>query len=353
MNKSKNKFKYLTWTQRLQIEAYMKVKTPIKQIANLIGVHYSTIYRELKRGQYTKKSRRLDYVDYKDTFHLAYSPDIAQQKFEFNQSNKGCPIKLGKDYKLAEYIETRIIKNKLSPLAVLGEIKRKQLQFNTSICVSTLYSYIHKGVFLNLSMEHLTSPKRHTNTKVRAKRPPRGTSIEQRPCEVWKRQSFGHWEMDCVCGPSKTVLLTLSERFTRKEYIFKMPNQKADSVVSCLNKLERKFGKLFRKVFRTITVDNGSEFADFDGMQRSIYKGQRVKVYYCHPFCSSERGTNERLNREIRRLIPKGSDLSRYSETDVNAVQDWVNNYPRQVLNFATSEEMFAEQLAQIQKQNI
>ena len=348
MYKGKNKFKYLTWAKRLQIEALLKVKTPIKTIADTIGVHYSTVYRELKRGTYEKKYKKLDYVDYKVVYKSEYSPDLAQQKFEYNQTNKGCPIKLGKDYALANYIETRIVKNKLSPLAVLGEIKRKHLQFNTSICVSTLYSYIHKGVFLTLSMEHLTAPRKQQKQKVRAKRPPRGTSIEQRPHEIGKRQSFGHWEMDCVCGPSKNVLLTLTERLTRKEIIFAMPNQKAESVVHCLNKLEYKYGKLFRKVFKTITVDNGTEFSNFNGMQKSIYKGRRTTVYYCHPYCSSERGTNERLNREIRRLIPKGTDLSQYSENDVSAVQDWVNNYPRQVLNFATSQELFDEQIAKL-----
>lgn len=348
MYNEKNKFKYLSWTQRLQIEALLRVNTPIKKIAEIIGVHYSTVYRELKRGEYIKQSKRLDYVDYKITYKTAYSPDIAQKNFEYNQTNKGCPIKLGKDYALANYIETRIVKNKLSPLAVLGEIKRKHLQFNTSICVTTLYSYIRKGVFLTLSMEHLTTPRKQQKEKVRAKRAPRGTSIEQRPREIGKRQSFGHWEMDCVCGSTNNVFLTLSERLTRQEIIFQMPNQKADSVVRCLNKLEYKYGKLFRKVFKTITVDNGCEFSDFKGMQRSIYKGQRTTIYYCHPYSSCERGTNERLNREIRRLIPKGTDLSQYSEKDVSAVQDWVNNYPRQVLNFATSQELFDEQLRQL-----
>lgn len=348
MYKGKNKFKYLSWTQRLQIEAYMKIKMPIKEIAKQIGVHYSTVYRELKRGQYEKKQKRIDYVDYKVTYNTTYSPDIAQKKFEYNQTNKGCPIKLGNDYSLANYIENRITKNKLSPLAVLGEIRRKQLKFSTSICVTTLYSYIRKGVFLNLSMNNLTCYKRHRKCKVYARRAPRGTSIEQRPYDINKRLTFGHWEMDCVCGTTNNVLLTLSERLTRQEIIFHMPNQKAQSVVYCLNKLERKYGKLFRKVFKTITVDNGSEFSDFKGMQRSIYKGQRTTVYYCHPYNSSERGTNERLNREIRRLIPKGTDLSRYNQNDITAVQDWINNYPRQVLNFATSQELFDQHLQQL-----
>ena len=180
------------------------------------------------------------------------------------------------------------------------------------------------------------------------KRAPRGVSIEKRPQEIGSRQTFGHWEMDCVCGPTRAVFLVLSERLTRKEIIFPMNNQKSESVVHCLNVLERRYGKMFRKVFKSITVDNGSEFSDHLGIERSIYRGRRTQVYYCHPYCSSERGTNERLNREIRRLVPKGTDLSRYTVEDVQVIEDWVNAYPREVLGYATSGELFSAQLQRL-----
>ena len=155
--------------------------------------------------------------------------------------------------------------------------------------------------------------------------------------------------MDCVCGKTKPVLLVLSERLTRKEIIFKMENQKAISVVKCLNILERRFGKTFKKIFKSITVDNGSEFADFYGIEKSSYgHGKRTTVFYCHPYCSSERGTNERLNREIRRLIPKGSDIGKYTIQDIQRVEDWVNNYPREIFNYATSSELFEKHLQAI-----
>lgn len=340
---------YLTYTQRLQIEVYVNGKLSVAEIAARVGVHISTIYRELKRGEYEKRKSFLDYVGQRYCKYVkSYSADIAQQRFEYAQTAKGCPLKLGKDHELADYIENRITKDKLSPLAVLGEIRRKQLPFETSVCVSTIYSYIRKGVFLSLSMSDLPMSKRKRKQHVfrRAKRAPAGKSIEQRPKEILARSEFGHWEMDCVCGPTKNSLLVLTERKTRNEIIFSMPNQTADSVVSCLNRLERKYGKLFRKVFKTITVDNGSEFSDVSRLQRSIYRGQRTTVYYCHPYCSCERGTNERINREIRRIIPKGTHLENFTQKDIDAVADWVNNYPRQVLSFATSQELFNEQLS-------
>lgn len=124
-----------------------------------------------------------------------------------------------------------------------------------------------------------------------------------------------------------------------------MPNQDTKSVLAELNKLEKQFGcKRFKEIFKSITTDNGTEFADYEGITTSIYtKTPRTKVYYCHAYCSWEKGTCERINREIRRLIPKGSNLSNYTSDDIQFVENWVNNYPRQVLNFFNSNDLFKQ----------
>lgn len=329
----------LTYTQRLQIETLNNAKKTKKEIAEILGLHLCTIYRELKRGAYN----RLNGATW-ETF-VSYSAQISQDRYDNLCSGKGRPIKLGKDWAFVNYIEQRVTKDKISACAVLGEIKYKQLPFETHISKTTLYRYIQLGYFPNIRLEK----RKKEYKKVKIKRAPKGTSIERRPKEIKDRQSFGHWEMDCVCGKTKSVLLVLSERLTRKEIIFKMENQKALSVVRCLNILERRFGKQFKKIFKTITVDNGSEFADYIGMEKSSYgHGKRTSLYYCHPYCSSERGTNERLNREIRRLIPKGSDISKYTVQDIQKVEDWVNNYPREIFNYATSAELFEQHLQAI-----
>ena len=98
----------------------------------------------------------------------------------------------------------------------------------------------------------------------------------------------------------------------------------------------------FSKTFKTITVDNGVEFSDFSKIERSIYSNKkRTTVYYCHPYCSSERGTNERMNREIRRKFPKGTDFSRISAEQIANVEHWLNTYPRGVLGYDTPENVF------------
>ena len=335
-------FKHLTKTKRLQLEAYLKMKLPAREIAKELGVHISTVYREIKRGTYEHLLSDL-------TYETRYSCDIAQERYRLNLEAKGQQLKIDRDFELSEYIEKRIIEDKLSPLAVIGEIKVKQLGFKTSISVTTLYSYIEKNVFENLTIKHLPMKDKykHKKRKVTIKRAPRGTSIEQRPKEVAERNTFGHWEMDCVCGSSITCLLVLTERLTRKEIIMKMPNQKVESVLHCLNVIEHSFGKRFKDIFKTITVDNGSEFSDSKGIEKSKFgrNNKRTKVYYCHPYCSCERGTNERINREIRRLIPKGSNLSDYSSDYIKYVENWVNDYPREVLGFKTSRELFNEYL--------
>lgn len=344
---NKRTYKTLSYTQRLQIECLFKRRTSIRDIANHIGVHISTVYRELKRGEYSRRNKVNEYVGFHYADKKAYSPDIAQQKCELNKTVRGGQLKIGKNRQLAEYIQKRILIDRISPLAIAGELKRKNL-FDITLCAATLYSYIRKDVFFGVSMSDLSKPRKHKQHIKRAKRAPRGLSIEQRPQHIVQRAEFGNWEMDCVCGPTKSCLLVLTERKTRKEIAYLMPNQTSDSVVRCLNKLEYRFGKYFRKLFKTITVDNGSEFSDVNGLQHSIYGGQRTTVYYCHPYRSSERGTNERINREIRRKLPKGTNFSKYKQCDIDDVIAWVNDYPRQVLEFITSQEAFDEELQQL-----
>lgn len=116
----------------------------------------------------------------------------------------------------------------------------------------------------------------------------------------------------------------------------------SENVVKALNTLERKYGPLFYKVFRSITVDNGSEFADCAGMEKACRrKGKRTTVYYCHPYSSWERGSNERQNGMIRRKHPKGTDFATIPASTLKKTEEWVNNYPRKIFNFHTAAEIF------------
>lgn len=146
------------------------------------------------------------------------------------------------------------------------------------------------------------------------------------------------------------VMLVLTERKTRDEIIVKLPDQKAASVVEAIDRLERKWGDMFTKVFRSITVDNGVEFSDYEGLERSVlHEGEkRTFAFYCHPYSSWERGSNENNNRLIRRHIPKGEDFDEKQDRDIEYIENWINNYPRGIFGFKTSAQLFEEEIRKL-----
>ena len=169
---------------------------------------------------------------------------------------------------------------------------------------------------------------------MQAARAPKGDSIEDRPVEVATREEPFHWEMDSVLstkeGGSKERFLTMTERTSRADLVFLLPDGTMASVVAVLDGLEKKLGSLnFRRIFQTITVDNGSEFQDWEGMTRTVEgEGARTHIYYCHPYSAFERGSNENGNRMIQRRVPKGADFTGITEADTPEVQRWVNELP-------------------------
>jgi IS30 family transposase len=143
---------------------------------------------------------------------------------------------------------------------------------------------------------------------------------------------------------AKAALLVLTERKTRYELIFKMKSKCQAEVVKVLNALERKLGtKAFRNRFKSFTCDNGCEFLDWQSVERSHFNKQnRTVVYFCHPYCASERGGNENANRLIRRFIPKGCDIGNISKLQILAVQSYINALPRKLLDGYPSNSLFS-----------
>lgn len=115
-----------------------------------------------------------------------------------------------------------------------------------------------------------------------------------------------------------------------------------DEVVRVLNDIENRIGLPdFIRRYKTITSDNGVEFLDFNGIEHSVTTPNttRTTMYYCHPFCSGERGSNENQNKLIRRWIPKGADISLYKDK-ISFIQDWINTYPRKIFNGKSSRDI-------------
>lgn len=325
----------LQWSDRLRIEAWRRVGMRVDDIASELGVHRVTVYRELKRGVYEHTNTDL-------TTEMRYNPDLAERKYQDHLRAKGPEIKLGNDYKLAAFIERLIRDEKYSPSAALHEIERRGEKFSTTISSTTLYRYIDKGVFLDISNDNLPIGKRKkkvSHTK-QSKRPERGPSIEKRPFAMLDRSEFGHWEMDTVVGRrgSKKVFLVLTERYSRYEIVRIMQDRTAASVVKEVDGIERRMGKRnFKQIFKSITMDNGAEFADYENIARK----ERTQVYFCHPYHSCERGSNENQNRLVRRHYPKGVSLSKVTKQDAQRLQEWINNYPRSIFAWNSAADIF------------
>ena len=340
------KFKHFTRDDRIRLEALDRAGHTPKEIAKQLGFHVSNIYRELNKGAYTHTLSDL-------TTEERYSSDLGQAKADAVLAAKGANLKIGKHYELANRIEELIADEKYSPVAALAQAKKEGIEF--TVCATTLYSYIDKGVFGRITNKDLPAKKEKKNKRYKrvTKRLSKGESIENRPEEANDRKTFGHWEMDTVMGQqgeSEKSMLVLTERKTRKEIIFMLKHHTTKEVVKCLDRLERKMGsKKFRAVFKTITVDNGSEFQDWIGMEKSYRnKKKRTNIFYCHPYCSCERGSNENQNKLIRRHIPKGTNFDSMTQADMDRIASWINNYPRELFNFGTAGDMYEAELQKI-----
>ena len=162
-------------------------------------------------------------------------------------------------------------------------------------------------------------------------------SIEERPDAVNNREEFGHWEIDTVVRnkDSDDVLLTLDERTTNFRHIVKIPNRSTQAVEQGLQQIRAIYGDHFDAVFRSITCDNGSEFASLPEFLPN------TAIYYAHPYSAYERGLNEKQNSLIRRFFPKGRSLDGVSPDAVQRVQDWCNRFPRKAFGFVSPAELF------------
>lgn len=335
-------YHHLKWEDRLSIERMLKINTKPAKIAEALGVCVKTIYNEIKRGMCVQQTSDYEFIE-------RYCADVAERKYQENLRAKGPDIKLGKDFAFAEYIENQIINEKRSPGAALAQIAIDGLQFDTSICETTLYNWIYRGdVFLNVTTEHLLYKGDHRKPEDRDRqkrsRPAAGATIEQRPAEVDTRNTFGNWEMDSIigCKGSKAALVVLTERLTRYPFIVWVPDHTMESVVRALDRKERRMGAAFRNIFKSITVDNGCEFQNCEGMERSRRaRKPRTKIYYCHPYSAYERGSNENMNRIIRRFFPKGTNFDNVTAAEVAEVEAWLANYPRKILGWKTPQMLF------------
>ncbi len=341
-NTKTKEYKHLTYAERTMIETwYNSDHKSKKEIADLLHKSERTIRREINRGKIVIRGYEWEEKE-------EYSALVAHEKYRYGMTSKGPELKLDSDINLVNHIEKEILENHKSPEVVAKQLKENG--YEIEITGRTIRNAIKNGIIFNKIKQGKIIYKKEYDNKNKEKRVskmiPAEKSIEYRPKEALSRMIYGYWEGDLVVGKqgTKTVLFTLTERMTRQEIIMKLPNKETATIAKALDKLERRYGSKFYQMFKCITFDNGVEFMGYKGLEKScLRKAKRTTIYYAHPYCSGERGTNENNNRLIRRWIPKGTDMKNIKPSYIQEIENWINNYPRTMFDYKSSNDVLLD----------
>ena len=332
-----SKYRQLSHDDHVTLEALLRAGKTKKEIAVILHVHLSTVYRAISRGLCDQLGR--DLKPYR-----AYSYIVADQHRKQAFSHKGAPTKIKSHRELLPILEYYIIKQKYSPAAVSAILRQQEGPY---LSENTIYRYINGRKLPTLRRHHLPEHgiRKHPLKENKVKKQNRfGTSIEKRPADVVERKSVGHWELDSIVGKKEGIgesALAFTERKSRVELLFKVPDKTASSTVQIIDHLHGICD--FSQIFQTITMDNGSEFANSVRIEHDEQGRKRTSAYYCHPYTSCERGSNENANRLLRRWLPKGKSLKSLTPEQALTLTRWMNNYPRELLGWKTPAQVFLE----------
>lgn len=313
--KSKVTYKNLTISDREMLEKLLE-KVSIPKIALLMGVNKSTIYRELDRNS-------KNYYPTKKVKYY-YSARYAQKLHNARFCKHKKPLKIFPHF--SSYVEEKL-KVKWSPEVIVGRYK---LDFPNMPLIShvTIYKHLTTNPNTFTTFYH----RKKYNTRKGKPRFEKGISIHDRPVSINNRENFHHYEIDCVVSPNhKDGILTLIDRKSRFLQAYKLNNISSKEVNDNLQRFIKDYKVL------SFTTDNGSEFSKF----LDISKQFNIPFYFCDPYCSSQKGSIENVNKIIRKFYPKGTYFSKISESDILNIVKVINNIPRKILNYLTPTEYF------------
>lgn len=305
----------LTQEQRYGISLLLKTQMTYTDIAHAIGVHKSTISREVRRNRGQRGYRH----------HQAHR--LARER---RQGKAPCRI----PQTVWDRIE-QLVRQEWSPEQIHGRLARKQ---QPTVSHTWIYRYIRQDQAQGGDLaRHLRCQKRR---KKRSGRPDaRGrlrhrVSIDKRPAAVDRRDRLGDWELDTIVGARhQQAVVTITERASRLTRMQHVQQRTAKVVAQAIQDQLQPL----RQTVRTLTADNGKEFAQ----HQTIATALDAAFYFAHPYAPWERGTNENTNGLIRQYLPKGSALSGLQSADIQRIMDRLNNRPRKCLQYRTPNEVF------------
>jgi len=331
---------HLKFEDRCSLKVFRRFNFSYRRIAEELNCSPSTVMNELRRGTGTRNGNR--------GRNPEYSAKRGQQNYEANRLKSHKPHKLSEDNPFIAWVTAQVKDHKWSFDACVGYARKHALfAEGLIVCTKTLYNELWAG---NLPLTVFEVPeavqRKQKVSRTRENKRRLGSSIDQRPEIASLRTECGHWEIDTVVGRKagkESVVLTLVEKVTDYYIAIKIPGKESEYVNAALEVLREEYGDKFPEVFKTITADNGSEFADLSELEP-----YGIGIYFAHPYSSWERAQNERHNRLFRRYVPKGVSIENYSANQILWFADEMNGLPRKHLGYSTPEDLFDDFLDQV-----
>lgn len=317
---------HLSDAERSEIAVLLKRGCSNREIGETLGYDKSTISRERKRNG-TKRG---------------YDAKRAKEKARLRRrQSKWQGMKINGHAALKAYVIASLQAHR-TPEQIAGRLREvdKHLPY---VSKKAIYEWLYTAH--GQAYCHLLPSKRYQPKKRKGKRKTKRTMIPNRqdialrPQEVSDRSRYGDCETDTVVSGKKTrskvALSVLEERKGRYVRLKKIPNLKP----SVNRKAIVKMGKIFA-VMHTLTFDNGIETKEHEKVAMAL----NIRTFHCRSYASWEKGAVENTNGRIRRFIPKGADISTYSDAQIQKIEDWLNHTPRKCLNYRTPYEIMMQQ---------
>ena len=315
-------YRHLTQDERYQIAALNSLGLSLSMIGRLVDRHKSTISRELRRNRSDRRYR----AQAAQTLALRRRQDASRRR--------RIPVAVWCA------VEDRL-RDDWSPEQITGRFRADGHAVPSH---ERIYQHIgHDRQAGGSLWRHLRCQKRRRRSygSCRRGRFSGARSIHQRPAAVERRGRVGHWEADLmVSARSTAALLTVVDRKSRFLRLQRVANRKAETVTGALYGALRPFpGRVM-----SVTMDRGSEFADYDALEIAL----SAKAYFADPYSAWQRGSNENCNGLVRQYVPKGVDIALLADDEVRFIQDTLNNRPRKTLGFQTPREVMERSLKRV-----
>jgi IS30 family transposase len=325
--------RYLSQDDRIEIADGLARGEPVKSIAARIGKSYQSVYREITRNR--KPGGR-------------YQPWYAHNQ-AFLRRRRPKPRRLARNAGLRETVALKL-HTRWSPGQISRWLRRRYPQRRAwQLCPETIYQALYHGVIVPPGPANLRTGRTYRRRRGRGrsregalKQSTAMKSIHQRPAVVESRRQAGHWEGDLIMGAGqRSAIATLVERKTRLTVLLRLPDDhSAQSVGDALIEV---FAGMPARLRRTLTWDQGNEMFHHPRIENAT----GLRIYFADPHSPWQRGSNENTNGLLRQYLPKGTDLSQWTDGQLHQIATELNDRPRLCLNDKTPTQIMRSLLSQ------